>query len=160
MLESWSSTYTDSDIEVVMRRFAADIQMIAQSSGAIAAGKVREYAHDVEVFAKEGYLKDVDVTLLDGGSEICAARFEVHDSSGKLAMHRPGGLLWPRVNDPDLRIVIHTKNYDVNAKRRIKHKLILDWTDTNVDTRHLSLISKENRSYESNGWGMLRRDYF
>lgn len=160
MLESWSNTYTDSDIETVMRRFAADIQMIAQSSGAISADKIREYVHDVEVFAKEGHLKDVDVTLLDGGSEIRAARFEVHDSAANLAMLRPGGFLWPLMNNPDLRIVIHTKNYDAIAKVKIKHKLKLDWTDTNVDTRHLSLMSKEARSYESNGWSMMRRDYF
>ena len=46
-----------ADIETVVRRFKADLVMIAQSTGAFTEAKARDYAHDVEVLAKEGYLK-------------------------------------------------------------------------------------------------------
>jgi hypothetical protein len=47
---SYSDTYsyTLTDIETVVRRFTADIVMIAQSSGAVSEAKARDYAHDVE----------------------------------------------------------------------------------------------------------------
>lgn len=160
MSRTWSSTYTLSDIEIVMRRFAADISMIAQSSGAVTRAKALEYAHDIELLAKEGYIKCVDVTLLEGGREIRAAKFEVIDSDGNLAMPRPGGLLWPRVNNPFLRIVLHhTNDYDITARGKIRHKLIIPWVDTNADTRHVTMTRKEGRSYVSNGWGLQRTDY-
>ena len=41
--------------------------MIAQSSGAITEACAHDYAHDVELLAKEGYLKSVDLTLLQQG---------------------------------------------------------------------------------------------
>ena len=46
-----TETYSVADIEIVMRRFAADIVMIATSSAAITEGKARDYAHDVELLA-------------------------------------------------------------------------------------------------------------
>ena len=59
-------TYSVTDIEIVMRRFSADIIMIAQSTQAITEAEARDYAHDVEALAKKGYLQKVDLTLLSG----------------------------------------------------------------------------------------------
>src|ERR1700731_2681015 len=64
-----TDTYTTLDVETVVRRFTADIVMIAQSSGAITEEKAREYAHDVEALAKRGYIKQVDLTLFSGAVE-------------------------------------------------------------------------------------------
>ena len=47
--ETVSHTYTD--IETVVRRFATDLVMIAQSSRAITETKARDYAHDIEALA-------------------------------------------------------------------------------------------------------------
>ena len=52
-----TDTYTTSDIETVLRRFTADLVMIAQSSGAMIEASARNYAHDIELLAKSGYLK-------------------------------------------------------------------------------------------------------
>jgi hypothetical protein len=64
-------SYTTADVETVARRFTADLVMIAQSSGAITEEKAREYAHDVEALAKNGFLDKVDITLLSGTVEKC-----------------------------------------------------------------------------------------
>src|SRR3954449_3943200 len=90
-------TYTITDIENVVRRFSADLVMIAQSSGTITEAKARDYAHDAELLAKKGYLKRVDVTLLSGTTEIRATQYVVSTAAGGLTMSRPGGVLWPRV---------------------------------------------------------------
>lgn len=158
--ETRSYTYTVTDIETVMRRFTADIVMVAQSSGAITEAAARDYAHDVEVLAKKDYLKNVDLTLFSGAVEICAIQYVVGTSAGDLAMSRPGGVMWPRVPDPYLRIVLsHTAAYDAAAREAMKGKLRINWTPTDVDTSHSRLTQSGGRGYASNGWGMQRRDY-
>ena len=158
--ETRSYSYTFTDIETVMRRFTADLVMIAQSSGAITEATARDYAYDVEELAKEGYLEKVDLTLFSGGVEICATQYVVNTSAGDLSMSRPGGVMWPRVADPHLRIVLsYTNAYDADAREAMKRRLKVNWTPTDADTSHARLIQKSGRSYASNGWGMQRRDY-
>lgn len=153
-------TYTTVDIETVVRRFTADIVMIAQSSMAITEAKAREYAHDVEALAKKGYLESVDLTLLSGLTEVRAARYVVSTAAGDLTMSRPGGVLWPRVLSPDLRVTVYyTAAYTDTARQAMKGKLKIGWVPSTADTRHLTLTSSSSRDYASNGWGMQRKDY-
>lgn len=158
--ETTSYTYTVADIETVMRRFSADIVMMAQSSAAITEEKAREYAHDAEMLAKNDYLKKIDVTLLSGGVEQRAARYDVNTASGDLATSRPGGVLWPRVPNPYLRIILtYSDAYTTAAREAMRGKLKIAWTTTSVDTSHASLLTNGARDYVSNGWGLQRRDY-
>lgn len=158
--ETRSYTYTVTDIETVVRRFTADIVMIAQSSGAITEAKARDYAHDVNALAKKDYLDKVDLTLFSGAVEICATQYVVDTSAGDLAMSRPGGVLWPCVPNAFLRIVLsYTDAYDAGAREAMKGKLRINWTPTDADTSHSSLRQSGVRSYASNGWGMQRRDF-
>ena len=150
-------SYTISDIETVVRRFTTDFVMIAQSSGAITEAKAREYAHDIEVLAKAEYLEMVDITLLSGSKEIQAVQYVVNKSAGDLEMSRPGGVLWPLVEDPHLRIIWrHTDAYDANAREKMKSKLKIGWVSTSTDTSHSGLSYSGERTYASNGWGIER----
>jgi hypothetical protein len=56
---SATRTYSVADIEVVMRRVTADLIMIASSTGAVTEAKALDWAHDVELLTKNGYLKMV-----------------------------------------------------------------------------------------------------
>lgn len=155
-----SNTYTHTDIATVMRRFNADLVMIAQSCGAITEKEARDYAHDAEELAKNGYLRKVDVTLLSNGFEVRATQYTVNTASGSLTTSRPGGVRWPRVSGPYLRIVLsYTGAYDDAAKDAMKKKLKINWTPTLADTSHSSLKSNGGRDYVKNGWGMQREDF-
>lgn len=155
-----SNTYTHTDIATVMQRFNADLVMIAQSTDAITEQKARDYAHDAEELAKNGYLKKVDVTLLSNGSEVCATQYTVNTASGSLTTSRPGDVRWPRVNSPHLRIILsYTSDYDAAAKEAMKKKLKINWTPTLTDTSHSSLKNNGGRDYVKNGWGMQRQDF-
>ena len=157
---SASETYTRTDISKVIRRFLADIVMIAQSSGAITESQARDYAHDVEELALYGYLSKVDLTLFDGYREVKATQYVVNTDSGDLSMSRPGGVRWPRVATPYLQIILYYSNdYDNAAKESMKKKLRINWMPTNKDTSHSSLIRSNGRDYSSNGWGMQRTDF-
>jgi hypothetical protein len=155
-----TETYSIADIEVVMRRVTTDLVMIASSTGAITEDKARQWGHDVELLAIHGYLRAVDVTLFSWGVEQKATRFEVKTDSGELVMSRPGGVLWPRVAQPDLRIVLfYTAAYDAAAAAKIADKLYISWVPTTADTSHSSLKAQTGRDYVSNGYGMQRKDF-
>ena len=162
MTEMYSDayTYTISDIATVLRRFTADIVMIAQSSSAITEAEARDYAHDVESLALHGYLKTVDLTLFSGSTEVRATQYSVNTAAGDLTMSRPGGVMWPRVANPYLRVVLrYTDAYDDTARQAMKRDLKISWVPTNADTSHTSLIQGGGRDYASNGWGLQRKDY-
>ena len=155
-----SHTYTTADIEAVVRRFTADLVMIAQSSASISEAEARRYAHDVELLAKGGYLRRVDLTLLSNGVEVKATKYTVTTSAGDLSLSRPGGLLWPRVANPHLRIILsYTPDYDDAARAAMRDKLKISWVPTFVDTNHWTLTATGGRDHASNGWGMQRADF-
>lgn len=75
-----TTTYTTTDIEAVVRRITADLLMIASSSEAVTEAKAKEWAYDIELLAKNGYLKFADLTLLSNGVEQKATRYYVNES--------------------------------------------------------------------------------
>jgi hypothetical protein len=155
-----TATYTSTDIEKVVRRVTTDLVMIADSSGAITADEARDYGHDIELLAKYGYLKKLDVTLLSAGVEKRAVCYEVNAASGSLTSSRPGGVLWPKVASPFLRLVLsYTSAYDDAARAKMAGKLKISWSPTNVDTSHSGLSASGGRDYASNSYGMQRKDW-
>lgn len=155
-----TATYTFVDIENVVRRVKADLVMIADSTGGWTSEKAGHYAHDVEVLAKGGYLAYADVTLFSNGIEVKAIRFDVDTDAGSLTSSRPGGVLWPKVYGPELRIILgYTSAYTAAARDTIKDKLIVSWSPTSADTSHSSLKVTGGRDYASNGYGMQRKDW-
>lgn len=155
-----SATYTTTDIENVVRRMRADLAMIADSTGAWTAQQAADYAYDIEVLAKAGYLAWVDITLLQSGIELKAVRFNVDTDAGALTTSRPGGVLWPRVSGANLRIVIsYTDAYTSEAQEATRKKLKIGWTTSYDDTSHSRLNSSGGRNYVSNAYGMQRKDW-
>lgn len=158
--ESVSYSWTTADIGTVVNRFRADILMIAQSSVAITEALALEYAHDVEVLAKEGYLESVDLTLFSKGAEVRAVRYDVETEAGDLTMSRPGGVRWPKVTNPEFRIILtYNSTFTTVAEQKVKVKLKRVWKTSNYDTSHSTLSSLSGRDYVSNGWGMRRKDF-
>lgn len=155
-----TQTYSVADVEIVMRRVSADLLMIASSTQAITEATAKDWAHDIELLAKQGYLHWVDLTLLANGEEVQATRYVVNTESGELTSSRPGGVLWPRLTGATLRIVVsHTDAYDQAAQDRTRSKLRISWVPSTVDTSHATLTSSAGRDYASNGFGMQRKDY-
>jgi hypothetical protein len=155
-----SATYTTTDVENVVRRVKADLIMIADSSGGWTPQKAAEYAHDIEELAKAGYLAWVDVTLLSSEVEVKAARFHVDTDAGTLVTSRPGGVLWPRMPSPRLRIVIgYTADYTGPAREQMKRKLNINWTTNHEEIGHGALSSSGGRDYVSSNYGVQRKDW-
>jgi hypothetical protein len=155
-----TGTYTVADIERVVRRVKADLVMIADSTNGWTPAEALNYAHDVDLLATAGYLKHVDVTLLSHGVEVMATCFEVDTDAGGLTSSRPGGVLWPKVPGPFLRIILrYTDDYTASARATMKSRLKVNWSPTDADTSHSTLRSAGGRDYVSNTYGMQRKDW-
>lgn len=155
-----TATYTVADIEKVVTRVRADLMMIADSTGGWMPQKAQDYAHDVEELAKAGYLAHADVTLFDNGREVCATRFAVSTDASGWTSSRPGGVRWPRVANPYLRLILtYTSSYDAAARQAMKSKLKIGWVPTDEDTSHACLARAGGRDYASNNYGMQRTDW-
>jgi len=160
---STTQTYSDVDVEHVIRRVTTDLRMIADSSGAITRIQAEIYGYDIEYLAQKGYLQSVDVTLLSYGQEIKAAHYTVNTAAGDLTPSRPGGVLWPRLAGATLRIVItYTPAWwalSESARTRIHALLKTTWTPTTADTSHATLTVHGGRAFVSNAYGIERQDY-
>jgi len=155
-----TGTYTVADIEKVVTRVRADLMMIADSTGGWTPAETQNYAHDIEALAKAGYLRKVDVTLLDDGEEVYATQFLITTSASGWTSSRPGGVRWPRVGTPYLRIVLfYNDSYTSAARETMKSKLKIGWSPTNADTTHAGLSSSGGRDYASNSYGIQRLDW-
>ena len=155
-----SETYSVVDIENVFRRITADFVMIATSTGGASEESARKWAHDAELLAKKGYLKSIDLTLFSNGVEEKAVQYEVDTTSGALTMSRPGGVRWPKVNNPNLRInLIYTAAYTTDARAKLAGQLKINWEPSYADLSHSSLTGSDGRSYSSNGYGIQRKDF-
>lgn len=157
---SITHSWTNVDVQKVVRRCRADLAMIAQSTAATTEEHAGKWADDIETLAREGYLSAVDLTLFSGNVEVQAARFDVTTEAGELQMSRPGGVAWPRVPNPRLRLILHyTSSYTDEAAKRMSPRLKLGWVSTTEDTTHASLRKVGARDYASNGWGIQRTDF-
>lgn len=159
LTRSQSATYTDTDIESVMRRVKADLIMIANSTGYWSEDTARLYAHDIELLVKRGHLAWVDVTLLSYGAERQAVRFTPSSEAGGWTSSRPGAL-WPRVPSPRLRIILsHTSSYTAEAEASLSKLFKVKWHATSEDTSHAGLAAAGGRDYASSSFGMKRKDW-
>lgn len=153
-------SYTSEDVTKVVRRFTADLRMIAESSKSMTEEQAAKYGHDVEYLAQRGYLKMVDVTLLSAKAEVKAVQYVVETGNNDLTPSRPGGVLWPEVSQPHLRIILtYTSSYTATLKEETKPKLKISWSPTDDSTSHTTLKESGARDYSSNGFGVSRKDF-
>lgn len=164
MSSSYSSTttntYTVADVEKVVRSIKADLIMIAGSTKAMTIEKAEDYAHDIELLAKNNYLAKVDVTLVSALKlEINAAIYEFQNEDA-FGTGRPGGVMWPYTSDGRIRIILsYTEKYRMEKENANKLSLKINWQPSYVDTSHSHLTSSGSRGYSSNGFGANRSDF-
>ena len=153
-------SYTSEDVTKVVRRFTADLKMIASSTKGMTEEEAARYGYDIEYLAQRGFLKMVDVTLLNAGVEVTAVQYLVRAGTNDLTPSRPGGVLWPTVSNPDLRIVIsYTATYTPTEKQAAKPNLKINWTPADANLNHSTLKESGARDYSSNGFGISRKDF-
>lgn len=153
-------THTVADIEKVFRRFSADIKMIAESSGAMTLEKAGQYAHDIQLLAANGYIKQIDVTLMSGQTEICAVKYTVVTGQSDMSSDRPGGVAWNPVAEGWVRVVVsYTSAYTEAIASSLSGKFKISWSPSKADLSHKTLTTDAERQYSSKDYGLTRQGF-
>ena len=128
---------------------------------AITRQKAEDYAHDAEYLAKRGYLRKIDLTLLNGnGAELRACCYTVNEQANDLVSSRPGGVLWPNVVNGEIRIVLsYTPKYTDTERQKAEPQLKISWVSSTANTSHAALNRLGGRDYVSNAYGLERKDF-
>jgi hypothetical protein len=157
-----SHSYTTADIAKVIDCFAADLDMIAQSTGLLGWEMARYSADDVKVMAQEGYLVEANIVLEDAsGAVIRAAKYEVATDASTLTAQRPGNNLWPGTPGGQLYVVVRysqkwLRNMNDSQRAAFIRTLKTNWSPSNTDLAFPYLTRSSDRSYVSNGWGVTK----
>jgi len=156
-----TQSYTIADIAKVIDCFAADLDMMAQSTGLLTWETVRHAAEDVKLMAQKGYLLEANIVLQDAsGTVIRAAKYEVYTYASTLTAQRPGNNLWPRSPGGLLDVVVrYSQRWQslTDAQRAALAKsLKAPWSSSNTNLSFPGLTRSSDRSYVSNGWGVTK----
>jgi hypothetical protein len=162
--ESYSTTFTTADIGKVIDCFAADFDMVAQSTGLRTRENARAVSADVKTIAQHGYLEEVDLCLVNAsGSIIRAAKYEISTEAALWTAQRPGNNLWPNTPGGVLQVlVIYSAKWralSASQKATFEAKLKEPWGTTDIDTSFPGLTRHADRDYVSNGYGARKSIY-
>jgi Bacterial HORMA domain family 1 len=161
---TYSESYTITDISWVFDNFAADFDMMAQSTGLRSRENVKDTCEDIRAMAVRGYLQEVNVYLRNADGEIIrAATYEVSTNAGLWTSQRPGNSLWPRTPGGQLNVhVIHGPtwwNLSEAQRQLFRKTLRRNWGIGNLDTSFPMLTSSADRDYVSNGYGLRKTTF-
>jgi hypothetical protein len=162
--ETYEITYTIADIGKVLDCFAADFDMLAQSTGLRTRENARVVAGDVKTMAQHGYLDEANLCLIDAnGVVVRAVKYEVSTDAALWTVQRPGNNLWPRTPGGILQVIVayspdwHSRTLAQKAAFRLKLKET--WGATDIDTSFPGLTRHSDRDYMSNGFGLRKSIY-
>lgn len=159
--ETYTETYTVADVGKVLDCFAADFDMIAQSTGLRTCEDVAATSADVKLMAQYGYIAAVSVFVRNAvGGIPTAAKYEVSTGDGALTASRPGNALWPRTTGSTLCVQVDCTPAWIElsgAKREeFRKKLQQAWGPASVDTNFPGLTRSLDRNYVSNGYALKK----
>lgn len=156
-----TATYTVVDVRRVLASFAADYAMIAQATGAHSAATVDRINGDLTILAEEGYLRAVDIVLLDAsGVTRRAAKYTISTTASGWTTSEPGNNLWPRLPGASLTVIATLSDawWELSPAQRQQFRertgLQGSWEPTDVDTTFIGMSRTLDRRYASNGYGM------
>lgn len=160
-----TSTYSVVDVRKVIDCFAADYDMVAQSTSLKTQQRVTDTVHDVKLLAERGYLSRVDIVLSDAsGGAVRAAKYLVSTSASLWSAQRPGNTLWPRMPDGSLTVVVsYTQKWrelgQAGQQAFQQTYLRIGWSSSSINLAYPSLTGQADRRYASNAYGVERTSY-
>jgi hypothetical protein len=154
-------SYTTVDIGKVFDCFAAEFDMLAQSTGLRTRQDVRDVSEDVKTMAKHGHLKEVNIYLEDAaGTILRASKYEVSTDAALWTSQRPGNNHWSRLPGGRLKIhVIYSPVWwQLSAQQRqgFIAQRRCTWGTVDLDTSFPTLSPHYDRSFASNSYGLRK----
>lgn len=161
---TFTATYTATDVNKVIDCFAADFDMIAQSTGLRTRENVKLITADVRRMAVAGYLEEANLYLVDAASTtIRAAKYSVSESASLWSSDKPGKSLWPSCPNGALRVhVTHNGRWRALTQAQrdaFEASYNVPWATANLDTSFPMLSASDSQRYASNAFGLRKTIY-
>ena len=158
-MNTYTQTYTQTDIRRAFENFIADLLMLASRTQAMKIDLVSEYAHDIPLMAKEKCLKCVHIQLYDCyGNLVRAHRYSVKEDLISDSQ-RPGENKWPCLPNGELCIIVEYSNSQKAKQLKESGRLKINWRSSSLSIDYSGMKSADVRFYSSNSYG-LQRDTF
>ncbi len=160
---TYTTTYTQSDIEAVFRNLLGELYMVVDSTGLRGAQWAIDVAYDLTVLAARDLVASVHVVLDDAiGREIRANVYMPSADATSWTPQRPA-CIWPRTPTGSLNVVVHHTlrwtRLDQVARAQLANVLKLTWSVSNRSLDHAGLRAGEERTFVSNAYGVRRVAY-
>jgi len=159
-MNTYTTTYTTTDIRRVFENFAADLRMLVLRTGDKSFAWADNVAHDITLLAICGYVKELHIQCLQFGAVTNAHKYTI-EMEIDWDNQRPGGNNWPR--ESELRILWSSSGewgaLTDSEKASIENRLRMRWGLANFSTDYSHLREVGERSYSSNAYGLKRQTY-
>ncbi len=156
-----TSTYTTIDVNRVLDCFAADFDMIAQSTGLRTRENVKLVTSDIRQMAIANYLEEVNLYLINAnGVTIKAAKYQVFETTSSSNSEKPSQNLWTSCPGGSLMVHVTYNNRWSDLTKAQQEAFIanyqLHWGTNNLDTSFPMLSNTANQVYSSNAYGLKK----
>ena len=160
MYNTTTQTYTVTDIRKTFESLDADMRTIARRTKKWEMTLVDDIMHDVLALAESGYLKTIDITLLDANrNALRATRYTINQNGVKSSGDKAGqNNDWADLPNTELVVILSyssvwgakTENEKTQFQR--DHSFRINWVHSSVNTSYPNLHSSTAQTYASNGY--------
>jgi hypothetical protein len=162
-----TSTYTVIDIRKTFEGCETDIRTIARRTNKWTMEYVDLVFYDILMFAENGYLKSVDIILMDTNDSVLrATKFIVNANGTAISSDRAGkNNDWENIPNTRLSIIIeYTQKWRTfsdleKANFRTNKKLKIDWVSSSIDNSFPHLSNSNGQLYASKGFELQKTTY-
>ena len=158
-MNTYTRTYTRTDIQKVFERFNADLLMLAYRTQAMEIDLSSKICADILQMAYEECIERIDIQLLDIRGNLLRAHKYTIQRNRILNTHRPGGNNWPCLPSGSLDVIVFWSDLQRARKLKESGKLNLNWGPSNRLIEYNWMIKDNSRQYTSQNYG-LERDSF
>lgn len=159
-MNTYTTTYTTTDIRRVFENFEADLRMLVLRTGDKNFAWADNIAHDITLLAIGGYVKELHIQCLQSGAVTNVHKYTI-ETEIDWDSQRPGGNNWSRGSK--LRILWSPSGkwgaLTDSEKALIMRHMRTTWGASSFSTDYSHLREVGNRSYASSAYGLRRQTY-
>ena len=162
-----TNTYKVIDIRKTFEGCNTDIRTIARRTNKWTMEYVDKVFNDILLFAKNDYLKSVDIVLMDNNENVLrASKFVVNNNGSTISSDRAGNNNdWTEIPNTHLSVILsYTSKWHILSETEkenfFKNNLFkLSWVSTSIDNSFPHLSNTQAQLYASKGYELQKTSY-
>ncbi len=167
MYNTFTKTYTVTDIRKTFENFQADFRTIARRTEKMDMTTVDNIIHDILILAENKFLRSIDIVLLDNNETVIrATKFEINQDGTATSSDRAGkNNDWLNIPNTYLSVILSYNESWHNLSKQEKEEFQNDnnfktsWVSSNIDNTFPHLSRNNAQLYASNGYELNKTVY-